>query len=424
MPHKVAIVATGQTKHAAKRRDVNIRELVHEAVSRALADAGLGMDRIDAVLLGNMEPFEGFLFPELWSVEGWGGYLKPSVKFNTGGTVGTTTTAAAYYYLASGIYETILAVGFEKQSDGHTQAAITTVGDPVWERTMMAGAVGNFAVMASTYIHESGVTPEHAAKVAVKARRNGARNPNAHLQMAELTVDEVMKSEVLAWPIRRLDMCPQSDGAVALVLAGESKASKLCPQPAWIQAVATAHEQQYMGDSPKRLAVMRSQVDASRRAYRAAGITNPLKELDVAEIYEVATWAELAMYENLGFCERGQAGRLIDSGSTSMEGELPVNPSGGVLCTNPIGAEQARRTPARLLPDEDGIRLRARRARHAILPRAEGRTPGGSALPGVRARLYSSAAGVRHLLRARHGVGPGGRPRHHHRLHRGAAAVP
>lgn len=338
MGRKVAIVATGQTKHTAKRLDVNIRELVTEAVTRALDDAGLRIEDIDAVFLGNMEPFEGFMFPELWSVEGWGGYLKPSVKFNTGGTVGTTTVMAAYYYVAAGLHDNVLAIGFEKQSEGHTQAAITTVGDPIWERTMMAGAVGNFAVMASTYIHESGATPEQAAKVAVKARRNACNNEYAHLQMPDITVEEVMTSQILAHPIRRLDMCPQSDGAVALVISEQTKAKKLARQPAWIKAVATAHEQQYMGDSPKRLAVMRSQIAASQRVYKAVGISNPRKELDVAEIYEVATYAEMAMYENLGFCERGQGGKLIDEGVTSMDGELPVNPSGGVLSTNPIGA--------------------------------------------------------------------------------------
>ena len=338
MGRKVAIVATGQTKHTAKRLDVNIRELVTEAVSKALDDAGLKIEDIDAVFIGNMEPFEGFMFPELWSVEGWGGYLKPSVKFNTGGTVGTTTVMGAYYYVAAGLYDNVLAIGFEKQSEGHTQAAITTVGDPIWERTMMAGAVGNFAVMASTYIHESGATPEQAAKVAVKARRNACNNEYAHLQMPDITVEEVMASQILAHPIRKLDMCPQSDGAVALVISEESRAKKLARQPAWIKAVATAHEQQYMGDSPKRLAVMRSQIAASQKVYKAVGITNPRKELDVAEIYEVATYAEMAMYENLGFCERGQGGKLIDEGVTSMDGELPVNPSGGVLSTNPIGA--------------------------------------------------------------------------------------
>ncbi len=338
MPQKVAIVATGQTKHTSKRTDINLRELITEAVRPALEEANLKIGDCDAVMIGNMEPFEGFMFPELWGVEGWGGYLKPSVKFNTGGTVGTSTIAAAYYYVASGIYDTILAVGFEKQSDGHTQTAITTVGDPVWERSIMAGALGNFAVMASTYINESGVTAEQAAKVVVKARRNGANNPHAHLQMPDLTVEEVMKSDVIAFPIRRMDMCPQSDGACAVVLTSETKAKKLAARPAWIKAVATAHEQQYMGDSPKRLAVMRSQIDASQRVYKMAGITNPRKQLDVAEIYEVASWAELAMYENLGFCERGEAGKLIDDGVTQMGGELPVNPSGGVLCTNCIGA--------------------------------------------------------------------------------------
>jgi acetyl-CoA C-acetyltransferase len=338
MPQKVAIVATGQTKHTSRRTDVNQREMITEAIRPALEEANLKISDCDAVMIGNMEPFEGYMFPELWAVEAWGGYLKPSVKFNTGGTVGTSTIAAAYYYVASGIYDVVLAVGFEKQSDGHTQTAITTVGDPVWERSIMAGALGNFAVMASTYIHESGVTPEQAAKIVVKARRNGANNPYAHLQMPELTVEDVMKSDVIAFPIRRMDMCPQSDGACAVVLVSEAKAKKLASKPAWIKAVATAHEQQYMGDSPKRLAVMRSQIDATRRLYNMAGITNPRNELDVAEIYEVASWAELAMYENMGFCARGEAGRLIDEGVTEMGGELPVNPSGGVLCTNCIGA--------------------------------------------------------------------------------------
>ena len=140
MPQKVAIVATGQTKHTSKRTDINLRELITEAVRPALEEANLKIGDCDAVMIGNMEPFEGFMFPELWGVEGWGGYPKPSVKFNTRGTVGTSTIAAAYYYVASGIYDTILAVGFEKQSDGHTQTAITTVGDPVWERSHHGGS--------------------------------------------------------------------------------------------------------------------------------------------------------------------------------------------------------------------------------------------------------------------------------------------
>ena len=143
---------------------------------------------------------------------------------------------------------------------------------------------------------------------------------------------------MLALPLRLLDMCPSSDGACAVVVAADRIAQKMTPRPAWFAATATAHDQQFMGDAPKRLAEQRSLIAASRRAYDKAGVTEPRRDLDVAEIYEPATYAELAMYENLGFCDRGDGGKLIDEGVTQMDGELPVNPSGGVLSTNPVGA--------------------------------------------------------------------------------------
>jgi acetyl-CoA C-acetyltransferase len=192
--------------------------------------------------------------------------------------------------------------------------------------------------MASTYIHESGVTETQAAKMAVKARHNACRNPYAHLQLPDLTVEEVLASEYLAHPIHRLDMCPSSDGACAIVMAAEGEAEKLAEHPAWVHAAATAHDQQYMGDSPKRLAVMRSLRAAADKGYKQAGITDPFNEFDVAEIYEPASYAELAMCENLGICEMGGGGKLADEGLTQMDGPLPVNPSGGVMSTNPVGA--------------------------------------------------------------------------------------
>jgi acetyl-CoA C-acetyltransferase len=105
-----------------------------------------------------------------------------------------------------------------------------------------------------------------------------------------------------------------------------------------VKAAATRHEQPYIGDIDRRLLTMRTLRDASRSAYEAAGITDPLRDLDVAEIYEPVTYAELAWYEILGFCAEGEAGRLIDEGVTEMGGQLPVNPSGGVLSANPVGA--------------------------------------------------------------------------------------
>lgn len=338
MGRAVGICAMGQTEHKAKRLDVSIPEMVREAVDRCLDSKDVHRDQIDAVVVGNMELFEGINLPDQWMVDAIGGAGRAVFKVNTGGTVGTSVAILCTYLVSSGLHDVVLGIGYEKQSEGETQSAITTVGDPVWERSVMAGAVGNFAVMASTYVDESGTTAEQAAKVAVKARRNACRNPYAHLKMPDLSVEDVLNSRILALPVRMLDMCPQSDGACAVLFASEDAIRRLTPRPAWVVATSTAHEQQFMGDSPRRLADMRSLQAASKVVYGKAGITDPLRELDVAEIYEPATYAELAMYENLGFCNRGEGGTLIDKGVTEMDGELPVNPSGGVLSTNPVGA--------------------------------------------------------------------------------------
>ncbi len=334
---RVGIIGTGQTNHTRMRNDVNQAELVREASALALADADLDPHEIDAVVISNMELFEGRAYPELWVGEGAFAAGKPCMKIATGGTSGTSSCIAGYHQVASGLFDTILVVGFEKHSEGHTQAGMALV-DPFWDRAVASGALGNFALSISQYMAERGVTEEHAAKIAVKARRNGSRNPHAHLQDAEATIDKVLGSKMLAHPVRLLDMCPQSDGACAIVLASEDRANSLCERPAWIAAAATRHQQPYIGDIDRRLITMETLRDAAREVYAKAGINNPLKDFDVAEIYEPTTYTELAWYEALGFCAEGEAGALIDSGETEIGGELPVNPSGGVLCANPVGA--------------------------------------------------------------------------------------
>lgn len=336
-PVRTAVVATGQSDHG-RRFDASMGEIAREAIDRCLGSRGLTFDDIDAVVAGNMEMFEGIYLVDQYLVGALGALGKPLYKLNTGGTVGASAALACYHLVASGRHKRVLGVGFQKQTEGSAQSAITTVGDPVWERAVMAGAIGNFATMASTYIAESGVTPEQAAKVAVKARRNACLNPHAHLKLPNITVEEVLESEMLAYPIHRLDFCPSSDGACAIVMAAESVAADHAEHPAWVHAVATSHDQQYMGDSPKRLAVMRSLQAATRKAYKLAGVTDPRHDFDVAELYEPASYAELAWYENVGFCPMGGGGELIDSGVTLIDGDLPVNPSGGVLSTNPVGA--------------------------------------------------------------------------------------
>lgn len=334
---RAAIIGTGQTKYARRRDDVSQPELVREAAEAALRDAELSPADIDAVLLSNMELFEGRALPELWVGGGAFATGKPCLKVATGGTSGTSTCIAAFHQVASGLFDIVLVVGFEKHSEGHTQTGMALT-DPFWDRAVASGALGNFALSISEYASERGVTERQAAMVAVKARHNAARNPHAHLQMPDLTVEQVLESRMLAHPLRLLDMCPQSDGACAIVVACESVAKKRCPKPAWVKAAATRHDRPYLGDLDRRLLSMPTLREAARVVYEKAGIDEPLRQLDVAELYEPVTYAELAWYEVLGFCEDGEAGRLIEDGVTTMGGELPVNPSGGVLSTNPVGA--------------------------------------------------------------------------------------
>ena len=332
----VAIVATGQTDHRSKRPDVNIVEMINEAVRRCLADADMSMDQIDAIVIGNMEHFEGVFFTEMWSVDGAGSFLKHGMKITTGGTTGSSLAQAGYYHVASGLFDTVMTIGWEKQSEGETTAGLIFQADPLWERATMSGAIGSFAGSATAYMHKYGITEEQAAKVAVKNRGNAKNNPHAHLKM-DLTVEQVLRSKMLAYPIKILDMCPTSDGACAMIFASEQMARKVCPDPAWVIAAVTRHDQPFGGDL-EMVMNLRTLRAAAEEAYRIAGIKDPLRDFDVAELYEPCTFAELSWYEAAGFCGPGEGGKLMDSGTTQMDGDLPVNPSGGVLSTNCIGA--------------------------------------------------------------------------------------
>ncbi|HUT52155.1 MAG TPA: thiolase family protein [bacterium] len=336
MGRRAAIIATGQTKHVSKRRDVNIPELISEAVQACLADAQMTMADVDAVVIGNMEHFEGVYNPNLWAADVLGAVGKHMMMITTGGTTGASLAHAGYYHAASGCFDRVLCVGWEKQSDGDTTAGLIFQADPLFERFNMAGAIGTFALAASEYMDRFGITEEQAAMVSVKNRGNACKNPHAHLRK-EVSIEDVLGSRVLAYPIKLLDMCPTSDGACAVIVASEDAAKKGPNKPAWFKALATRHDQPFNSDLPM-LIQMRTLTDAAREAYKQAGITDPLKEIDVAELYEPCTFAEMSWYEALGFCGLGQGGKLVESGATQMSGELPVNPSGGVISTNCIGA--------------------------------------------------------------------------------------
>jgi acetyl-CoA C-acetyltransferase len=338
MKRKVAIIGGGQTYHASHRKDVNQVELVNEAVRAALADAEMTIDEIDAVLLGNMEFFEGCHMTDCWLADGIGAYGKPGLKITTGGTVGATIVVAGAHHVASGLYDKVLCVGFEKQEEGDSSAILSAVAHPLYGRFLAGAAVGYFAMMGASYMQAYGAREEHSAMVAVKARQNALKNEYAHLKL-DITVEDVLNSRMLAYPIHLLEMCPTSNGAAAMILADEKTARERSKKPVWIRATETAHNEQFeldWRDVTTKKPIF-SKV-AAERIYKKLNVTDPTKFFDVFEIYEPASWAELVWYEDLGLCKPGEGFHLIEDGRTEISGDIPVNPSGGVLSTNCIGA--------------------------------------------------------------------------------------
>jgi acetyl-CoA C-acetyltransferase len=335
MGERVAVIASGQTNHCSKRSDVNIPEMIREAVTRALTQAGITLNDIDAVVIGNMEHFEGLNLSDMWAAEGAGSVLKPAMKIATGGTTGASVAACAYYHCASGLFDTVLAIGWEKLSEGDATAGIITAFDPIVERMTLAGAVGGLAIEATQYMTKYNVPEETIALAAARARKNAQKNPHAHLKL-ELTPEQVLASPYIAYPIHYLDMCPTSDGACAVILASEKRAKQLCQRPAWINAAVCRHNHAWIGDI--NFGESSTLESAAIEAYRIAGITDPRKEIDVVELYDPASYTLVMWIEFLHLCGYGEGRRLVEEGVTALEGDLPVNPSGGVVSTNPIGA--------------------------------------------------------------------------------------
>jgi acetyl-CoA C-acetyltransferase len=332
---RVAIIGTGQTFHKSHRPDVNGQELINEAVTRALEDADLKISDIDAIVIGNMDHFEGINYVDCWSVDGSGGFMKPIIKLTTGGTTGSTLAIGGYHMVASGIFDRVLIIGWEKNSESDTTGAITTAFDPVWDRLVFAGAISGLAAEAQAYMAKYGATDRDAARVSVRDRRHACNNPYAQLRK-EVTIEEVLLSPMLADPIHLLDVCPRTDGACAVIMASEEVADETCPVPDWIWGTANRHTYTYLGDL--NWGALDSMYHAAKELFAKAGIKEPRKEIDVIELYQPYSFAGIIWIEDMGIIERGKGAEYIWGGATDMGGELPINPSGGVIACNPIGA--------------------------------------------------------------------------------------
>jgi len=332
---RAAILGTGQTHHRSRRTDVSMGGLCREAIDRAMADAGTTWSQIDAVVVGKApDLFEGVMMPELYLAEALGAAGKPLLRVHTAGSVGGATAIVASDLVRAGVHQRVLAVAFEKQSESNAMWALSI--NPPFTMPVGAGAGGYFAPHIRSYIRRSGAPSDIGVRVAVKDRRNGSRNEYAHLRQPGITAESVLASAMLWDPVRYDETCPSSDGACAIVV-GDQAAAEASDRPvAWIHATAMRTEPTSFAG--KDHVNPRAGRDAAAALWAKAGITDPIEQIDVAEIYVPFSWFEPMWLENLGFAVPGDGWRLVASGDTEMGGRLPINPSGGVLCSNPIGA--------------------------------------------------------------------------------------
>jgi len=335
---RVAIVGIGQTHHTAVRGDVSIAGLVREAAQRALDDAQMSWADIDAVVIGKAPDFfEGVMMPELYLADALGAVGKPMFRVHTAGSVGGSTAIVAQDLVAAGIHERVLTVAFEKQSESEAMWALSM--KIPFQPPMHAGAGGYFAPHIRGYMQRSGAPDHIGILVALKDRQNALKNPYAHLHEHDITFDSVKDSMMLWDPIRYSETCPSSDGACALVITNEKggdAAAAAGRPPAWVKGTAFRSEPTMFAGRDQVNPV--GGTECARDVYAQAGITDPRKQIDVVEMYVPFSWFEPMWLENLLFAEEGQGWKMVEDGATQMDGDLPVNCSGGVLSSNPIGA--------------------------------------------------------------------------------------
>ena len=328
-----AVIGVGQTKYDSKRRDVSVGGLVREAIDNAMKHANVDWDAIDAVILGKApDMFEGIMMPELSLADAIGAVGKPVLRVHTAGSVGGSTSVIAATHVTSGNFDTVLTVTFEKQSESNATWALSPKYP--YSPHINAGAGGYFAPYMREYIRRYNAPENIGWIVAAKDRQNALKNPYAHLQIPNIDEKMVADTPMLWEPLRYLESCTSSDGACALVISNEKLAKGR--KAAWIKGMAVRSE--------GTLSAGRDEVnpqggqDCASDIYKQAGILNPKDEIDCAEIYVPFSWYEPMWLENLHFCDLGEGWKLTENGTTALDGDLPINMSGGVLSSNPIGA--------------------------------------------------------------------------------------
>lgn len=328
MPKKVAIVEVAQISGPDSRD--NFYDQTYRVTREVLDKAGLKRDRLGTVVSSASDVFHGGIScANAYYWESVGSFLK-------NGTREDGESIFALYYAAmrilSGQYDTALAIGLCKGSENPENDTLTHFfADPFYQRGVGLNETMASALQMRLYMERYDISEEQCAKVAVKNLGNALRNPYAQ-RKGRYTVDDILSSERIIDPLTELQCAPKSEGMVAVLLASEDKAKELTNKPVWVKGYGCSIDTFYLGDRDLLKGQLRS---AAKSAYKMAGINDPRKEIDLAEITEPYAFQELLWYEELGFCDEGEGGKLIDSMSTQIDGDIPVNPSGGVLANNP-----------------------------------------------------------------------------------------
>ena len=340
MARRVAIVAVAQTKYddlSQTNWKYNWEELLYQTVKPVLEETGLTFAEdgtgIDASISCHDSIWAGSPFSAGKTDDVLGSHFRPGEKIDADGAMGVTE---ALWQIASGDFDIVIVGGINIDSAAPRNKVENYCFDPFYQRLMGLDMTSAAALQARRYMYKYGITREQCARVVVKSRRNAKNNPYA-FATEDLSVEDVLCSRMLAYPITTLEIKPMVDGSCAMILAEEEKAKKITDKPIWITGVKNCYDGYYLGD--RDLADCKSLEVAAQGAYHMAGINHPRKEIDVAEIGVYFSYHEPLWCEGLGFCGRGEGGRLLDSGATEMGGEIPVNPSGGALAGCPYTVE-------------------------------------------------------------------------------------
>jgi len=348
---RVAIIGAGTTPFRSRHPDRTYYELAYDAALAAYADAGLERDDIECAVYGMYNDFFARQYqPDAFVHDYLGLAPRPACRVNTGGATGGSALRIGFAEVASGLYDLVLVLGVEKCADCFDYGSGTAVpevlrailytSDMTYDNPIGRTAASGFGLAVLAHMeHYGGPTEEQMAKVSVKNHGNALKNPVAQAGM-EITVEDVLNSPRIVEPFKRLDNCLYTEGATAVVLASERKVRDLTlpRQPVWITGVGAALDWVFPGNRPNIYEFGGCQA-ATRRSYEMAGITNPLEEIDLAELHDAFTGTEIMSYEDCGLCPPGEGGRLIDDGTVWPGGKLPVNLSGGLIgCGHAVGA--------------------------------------------------------------------------------------